>query len=99
MMMWYGGDWGWGGWDLMTVAMVVFWALVITAVVLAVRYLAGRAAPPQARPVPGGRAPRACSQNASLAARSTRTSIDSACRYYANTRDRIGCSAIQPMVS
>jgi putative membrane protein len=39
MMMWYGGDWGWGGWILMTVAMVVFWALVITAVVLVVRYL------------------------------------------------------------
>ena len=41
MMMWYGGDWGWGGWVLMAVGMVVFWALVITAVVLAVRYLAG----------------------------------------------------------
>jgi putative membrane protein len=41
MIMWYGGDgWGWGGWVLMTVGMVVFWALVITAVVLAVRYLA-----------------------------------------------------------
>lgn len=39
MMMWYGGDWGWGGWVLMTVAMVVFWALLITAVVLVVRYL------------------------------------------------------------
>ena len=42
MMMWYGGDgWGWVGWILMTVGMVAFWALVITAVVLAVRYLAG----------------------------------------------------------
>lgn len=40
MMMWYGGNgWGWGGWILMTVLMVVFWALVITAVVLAIRYL------------------------------------------------------------
>jgi putative membrane protein len=38
-MMWYGGDWGWGGWVLMTVAMVLFWALLITAVVLLVRYL------------------------------------------------------------
>jgi putative membrane protein len=41
MMMWYGGDWGWGGWVLMTVAMVAFWALVITAVIFAVRYLTG----------------------------------------------------------
>jgi putative membrane protein len=39
MMMWYGGDGGWVGWALMTVAMVVFWALLITAVVLLVRYL------------------------------------------------------------
>ena len=41
MVMWYGGNWGWGGWVLMAAGMVVFWALVITAVVLAVRYLAG----------------------------------------------------------
>jgi putative membrane protein len=40
MMMWYSGDWGWGSWVLMTVAMVVFWALLINAVVLVVRYLA-----------------------------------------------------------
>jgi putative membrane protein len=39
MMMWYGGNWGWGGWLLMTIAMVLFWALIITAVVLIVRYL------------------------------------------------------------
>lgn len=39
--MMYGWDgWGWGGWILMTVVMVVFWAAVITAVVLAIRYLA-----------------------------------------------------------
>ena len=39
MMMGYGGNWGWGGWLLMTIAMVLFWALIITAVVLIVRYL------------------------------------------------------------
>ncbi|KDE97106.1 conserved hypothetical protein [uncultured Mycobacterium sp.] len=40
-MMWYGGDgWGWGGWILMTVGMVAFWALVITAIVFAVRFVA-----------------------------------------------------------
>lgn len=38
----YGWDgWGWGGWFLMTLVMVVFWALVITAVVLAIRYVSG----------------------------------------------------------
>lgn len=42
MMMWYDADgWGWAGWTLMTVGMVAFWALVITAVVLAIRYLTG----------------------------------------------------------
>jgi uncharacterized membrane protein len=38
---WMWGGWGWGGWILMTLAMVVFWALVITAIVLAIRYLTG----------------------------------------------------------
>ena len=37
--MMYGWDgWGWGGWVVMVLAMVVFWAVVITAVVLAIRY-------------------------------------------------------------
>lgn len=45
--MWNDG-WGWGGWGggswiLMAVVMVLFWAVLITAVVLAVRYLAGGA--------------------------------------------------------
>jgi uncharacterized membrane protein len=35
-MMYGGDDWMWGGWILMTLAMVVFWALVITAIVLAI---------------------------------------------------------------
>ena len=40
--MWHhGGGWGWGGWIMMTIVMVLFWAAVITAIVLAVRYLAG----------------------------------------------------------
>jgi putative membrane protein len=53
MMMWYDSDWGWAGWALMTVGMVLFWALVITAVVLVVRYIAGTrgtAAPPPPGP-------------------------------------------------
>lgn len=37
--MWHGG-WGWGGWTLMAIAMVLVWAAMIAAVVFAVRYLA-----------------------------------------------------------
>ena len=41
-MMWYdGGGWGWGGWLLMSIAMVLFWAVLITGVVAGIRYLAG----------------------------------------------------------
>jgi putative membrane protein len=55
-MMMYGTDWGWAGWILMTVGMVAFWAVVITAVILAIRYLAGArgqsaASPPTDRPI------------------------------------------------
>jgi uncharacterized membrane protein/Zn-dependent protease with chaperone function len=39
MMMMDDGHWGWGSWILTTLTTVVFWALVITAVVLLVRYL------------------------------------------------------------
>ena len=51
-MMMYGDGWGWGwgGWLLMTVVMVLFWAVVITAVVVGIRYLTG---------VPHHRAPTA----------------------------------------
>lgn len=33
MMGWYYGGMGWGGWIVMVLAMVVFWGLVIFAVV------------------------------------------------------------------
>ena len=33
MMGWYHDSMGWGGWLLMTLAMVAFWALVVFAVV------------------------------------------------------------------
>ena len=33
--MMYGDSWMWGGWILITLVMVVFWALVITALVVA----------------------------------------------------------------
>ena len=37
----YGGGWGCGGWIVTAVVLVVFFALLITALVLAVRYLGG----------------------------------------------------------
>jgi putative membrane protein len=50
--MWHDG-WGWGGWILTALVMVVFWAVVISSVVFAVRYLTsdrGRSAGPQPGP-------------------------------------------------
>jgi putative membrane protein len=38
-MMMHGGNWVWGGSTLMTVALVVFGALLIAAAVLSARYL------------------------------------------------------------
>jgi putative membrane protein len=70
MMMWYGGDWGWGGWVLMIIGMVVFWALLITAVVLVVRYLAS------ARGTGSGIAASQASAEAVLAQRYARGEID-----------------------
>ena len=37
MMDWYHDGMGWGGWILMTAAMVAFWALVVFAVVVVFR--------------------------------------------------------------
>jgi putative membrane protein len=37
----YGGGWGWGGWILMAVVLIVVFAVIITAIALAVRYLTG----------------------------------------------------------
>jgi putative membrane protein len=53
-MMWYDGDgWGWAGWIAMSVGMVAFWALVITAVVLAIRYLTSTRGSAAGSPGPG----------------------------------------------
>ncbi|UFR06835.1 hypothetical protein KBP30_39205 [Streptomyces sp. Go40/10] len=40
-MMWYDGGWGWGGWIVMTVVMVLFWAVLIVGLIALVRYLNG----------------------------------------------------------
>lgn len=37
MMGWYHDGGGWGGWLVMTLAMVAFWALVVAAVVMLFR--------------------------------------------------------------
>lgn len=56
--------WGWGGWVLMCVVMVSFWAVVITAIVLGIRYPVGsggasggspRYEPPRPKDVLAGR--------------------------------------------
>jgi putative membrane protein len=52
MMMYGNNTWGWVGWTLMAFGMVAFWALVITAIVLAVRWLIdqrGTTGPPVVR--------------------------------------------------
>ncbi|WP_406499932.1 hypothetical protein OG936_35635 [Streptomyces sp. NBC_00846] len=38
-MMWYDGGWCWGGWFVMTVVMVLFFALLIAGIVALVHYL------------------------------------------------------------
>jgi putative membrane protein len=36
-MMWWGGDWSWGAWLIMSLMMLGFWALVIWAFVSVAR--------------------------------------------------------------
>lgn len=36
-----GGGWGWGGWLMTALVMVIFFVVLITAIVAAVRYLGG----------------------------------------------------------
>jgi len=47
--MWNGG-WGWGGWLMMTLGMIIFFALVIGAIVAAVRYLGAAGNGPRNEP-------------------------------------------------
>lgn len=48
---------GWGGWAVMTMVMVVFFAVAIAAVVAAVRYLGAGGQSAKARGGPPARAP------------------------------------------
>ena len=55
MMGWYGDGMGWGGWIAMTLAMVVFWAVVVLAVVAIFRGTSDPRRPSRAvRPDPLG---------------------------------------------
>ena len=57
--MWnHGWGWGWSGWILTGLAMVVFWAVVISLVILAIRYFTSeftseRSGAGTTRPAPG----------------------------------------------
>jgi len=53
--MWnHGWGWGWSGWILTGLAMVVFWAVVITLVILAIRcFTSERSGAGTTRPAPG----------------------------------------------
>jgi Zn-dependent protease with chaperone function/uncharacterized membrane protein len=71
MMMMDNGHWGWGSWILTTSATVVFWALMITAVVLVARYLLSLSQRP-----PGTRSTAVSSAEQLLAERYARGEID-----------------------
>ena len=51
-MWWYGSGMSGWGYALMTLGMVVFWALVIVGVIALVRFLARNDGPTAARPTP-----------------------------------------------
>lgn len=51
-MMWWSDGIGWGGWILMTLAMVAFWALVIFGVVALFRSTSQRSSSPTTRDEP-----------------------------------------------
>ena len=46
-MWWSHGDWGWGGWLLMTLGMIGVWTALIWAVLVMVRAGSGAASPPE----------------------------------------------------
>jgi uncharacterized membrane protein len=71
MMMMDDHHWGWGSWILTTGTMVLFWALVITAVVLVARYLLSLSQRPT-----GTRAAGASNAEQLLAERYARGEID-----------------------
>ena len=71
-MFWYGHDMGGWGFGLMTFSFIVFWALVIVAIVLLVRHF-GRAGQ---QPGPAPHAPPTTTAEQLLAERFARGDID-----------------------
>ena len=49
-MWWYEGGWSWGGWLIMMLGMLVFWALAIWAILSVVRTSTGAVAPGEGTP-------------------------------------------------
>lgn len=49
-MWWYHGDWSWGAWLVMTLGMVVFWALVFWVILTIMRSGAQTASPLERTP-------------------------------------------------
>ena len=70
MMFWYDHDMSWWGWASMGVGMVLFWALLITGIVVLIRYTTGDQQVRQRLP------PEAPSPEQVLAARFARGEID-----------------------
>lgn len=50
MMWWSHGDWGWGGWLVMTLGMVGVWTALLWAVLVMARGGSGGATPPEPSP-------------------------------------------------
>lgn len=44
-MMYWNGDWSWGAWVAMSLMMIVFWGLVVVAIVAVARTVTGRTGP------------------------------------------------------
>ncbi|WBP91454.1 SHOCT domain-containing protein [Kitasatospora cathayae] len=76
-MMWYGGS-GWGGWLVMGVFMVLFWAVLIAGVIALVHYLTSAHRDRQPGPPPPPGEPGRSSRQAEdvLAERFARGEID-----------------------
>ncbi len=70
--MW-GHSWGWGGWLAMSIVMVLFWAAIIIAIVVAIRYLSTPHRPTASTPAAGQA--RSAAEN-TLAERFARGEID-----------------------
>ena len=74
-MFWYGHDMGGWGFGLMTFSFIVFWALVIVAIVLLVRHFGRTGQPPGTFPPAGPSTPTSTAEQL-LAERFARGDID-----------------------